>query len=95
MKLTVAPKALIAPPSDTTAKRILVIGGGVSGLMTVWMLLEKGYLVTILSKEWAWTNDFQHSRITSQIAGALWKFPSGRCGLTEIESQEYRIGDPV
>ena len=82
--MSVSPKPVIAP--DSKSSRILVIGGGVSGLITAWILLDKGYRVTVLSKEWAWTNDFQHSRLTSQIAGALWEYPPGGCGLTEIES---------
>ncbi|KAE8418955.1 FAD dependent oxidoreductase-domain-containing protein [Aspergillus pseudocaelatus] len=65
-------------------KHILIIGGGVSGLLVAWMLLDRGYQVTILAKDWAWTKDFQGSRITSQIAGALWEMPPGGCGLTEI-----------
>lgn len=86
VNITVAPKPLIAPTQKS--KRILILGGGVSGLMTAWFLLDKGYLVTILAKDWAWTTDFQNSRLTSQIAGALWEFPPGGCGLTEIESLE-------
>lgn len=81
VKISVSPKALISPTK--TSKRILILGGGVSGLLTAWILLDKGYRVTILSKKWAWTSDFQDSRITSQIAGALWEFPPGGCGLTE------------
>ena len=50
------------------------------------MLLDRGYRVTILAKDWAWTKDYERSRITSQIAGALREFPPGGCGLTEIES---------
>ena len=84
VKISVSPKPFISHTS--VSSRILVIGGGVSGLMTAWILLDKGYRVTIVSKEWAWTNDFQHSRLTSQIAGALWEYPPGGCGLTEIES---------
>ncbi|KAI9714580.1 MAG: hypothetical protein M1812_006385 [Candelaria pacifica] len=58
--------------------RVLVIGGGVTGLVTSWLLLDKGYHVTIVSKEWAsWT---PAQRLTSQIAGALWEFPPGGCG---------------
>ncbi|KAI1207906.1 FAD dependent oxidoreductase [Annulohypoxylon truncatum] len=83
IKLSVASEPLIKPG---TLPRILVIGGGVSGLMTAWILLDKGYRVTVISKEWAWTKDFQRSRLTSQIAGALWEYPPGGCGLTEIES---------
>ncbi|KAI1775052.1 FAD dependent oxidoreductase [Hypoxylon cercidicola] len=83
IKLSVASEPLVKP---SISPRILVIGGGVSGLMTAWILLDKGYRVTVISKEWAWTKDFQHSRLTSQIAGALWEYPPGGCGLTEIES---------
>lgn len=66
-------------------KHILIIGGGVSGLMTAWILLDKGYRVTIVAEQWAWTKDWQESRLTSQIAGALWEFPPGGCcGASEI-----------
>lgn len=46
--------------------------------MTAWTLLDHGYRVTILSKEWATFADKQ--RLTSQIAGALWEFPPAVCG---------------
>lgn len=75
-----------AKPVDENSKHVLVIGSGVSGLYVAWMLLDKGYRVTILADDWAWNNDFTKSRMTSQIAGALWEFPPGGCGLTEIES---------
>ena len=67
---------------------VLILGGGVSGLFVAWMLLDKGFRVTILAKEWARTWDFSESRITSQIAGALWEMPPGGCGLTEIEADK-------
>lgn len=73
-------------PVTKESKHVLIIGGGVSGLTAAWMLLDKGYRVTILADDWAWTKDYQKSRMTSQIAGALWEFPPGGCGLTEIES---------
>ncbi|KAE8350254.1 FAD dependent oxidoreductase [Aspergillus coremiiformis] len=63
-------------------RHILIIGGGVSGLMTAWILLDKGYRVTILSKAWA----SRERPLTSQIAGALWEFPPGGCGIMEIET---------
>lgn len=77
-----------APLKDLNAesRHVLIIGGGVSGLLVAWMLLDKGIRVTILAKEWARTWDFGEPRITSQIAGALWEMPPGGCGLTEIES---------
>lgn len=75
----ISPQATpLRSPTDFSA-RILVIGGGVTGLVTSWVLLDRGYKVTILSKEWATFTDKQ--RITSQIAGALWEFPPGGCGL--------------
>jgi len=58
--------------------RILVVGGGVTGLVTSWVLLDLGYRVTIVAKEWASYTSKQ--RLTSQIAGALWEYPPAVCG---------------
>ncbi|KAL2837985.1 hypothetical protein BJX68DRAFT_259403 [Aspergillus pseudodeflectus] len=67
-------------------KTILVVGGGISGLMTAWILLDKGYRVSIVAKEWATLEKAsEQGRITSQVAGALWEYPPGGCGLSEIE----------
>lgn len=66
-------------------KMVLVIGGGVSGLMTAWILLDRGYRVTIVAKEWREMDAHKEERMTSQIAGALWEYPPGGCGLSEIE----------
>ena len=71
---------------DAQSCHVLVVGGGVSGLTTAWLLLDKGYKVTVIAKEWAWTKDTKGKRLTSQIAGALWELPPGGCGITEIES---------
>ncbi|KAN0076084.1 hypothetical protein V8E54_007354 [Elaphomyces granulatus] len=61
-----------------SSPNILVVGGGVTALVTSWLLLDRGYNVTILSKEWAsYTSKI---RLTSQIAGALWEFPPAVCG---------------
>ncbi|KAI4168733.1 MAG: hypothetical protein LQ343_006169 [Gyalolechia ehrenbergii] len=57
---------------------ILIIGGGVTGLVNAWVLLDRGYRVTIVAKEWASFTD--HQRLTSQIAGALWEYPPAVCG---------------
>ncbi|KAJ9329592.1 hypothetical protein DTO027B5_149 [Paecilomyces variotii] len=84
MRLSTADEPLKEATGDS--KHVLIIGGGVSGLLVAWMLLDKGFRVTILAREWAWTKDFQGSRITSQIAGALWEMPPGGCGHREIES---------
>src|SRR5256714_8714347 len=56
----------------------LIIGGGVTGLVTAWVLLDRGYHVTVLSKEWASYTKAQ--RLASQIAGALWEYPPAACG---------------
>ncbi|KAI1374723.1 FAD dependent oxidoreductase [Hypoxylon crocopeplum] len=55
---------------------VLIVGGGVTGLISSWVLLDRGYRVTIVSS--AWASDEQ--RLTSQIAGALWEFPPAVCG---------------
>ncbi|KAK0670476.1 FAD dependent oxidoreductase-domain-containing protein [Cercophora samala] len=68
-------------------KMVLIIGGGVSGLMTAWILLDKGYRVSIVAKEWREKDKdkITPSPMTSQVAGALWEYPPGGCGLSEIE----------
>lgn len=63
---------------DFNSHHILVVGGGVIGLVTAWTLLDHGYRVTILAKEWPTWSDKQ--RLTSQIAGALWEYPPAVCG---------------
>src|SRR5690554_4140340 len=68
MKLSTEDKPYEEPTKDS--KHILILGAGVSGLMTAWMLLDKGYRVTIIADDWAWSRDFNKSRMTSQIAGA-------------------------
>lgn len=74
--LTPFTRPLQAP--DTNSPHILIIGGGVTGLVNAWTLLDKGYRVTILASEWASYGKTQ--RLTSQIAGALWEFPPAVCG---------------
>lgn len=74
--LSFDPTPLIAPRASSP--HILIIGGGVTGLITSWVLLDRGYHVTILSKEWASFTKAQ--RLTSQIAGALWEYPPAVCG---------------
>ena len=49
-------------------KRVLVIGGGVTGLTTAWALLDAGFGVVVLSDQWAPATP----RIVSQVAGALY-----------------------
>ena len=61
-----------------SSPRVLVIGGGVTGLVTSWVLLDLGYRVSIVAKEWA--SYTKKQRLTSQIAGALWEYPPAVCG---------------
>ena len=63
---------------DAASSTVLIVGGGVTGLINAWVLLDRGYHVTVVSKEWASFTEQQ--RLTSQIAGALWEFPPAVCG---------------
>ncbi|MCJ1473670.1 hypothetical protein MMC13_002321 [Lambiella insularis] len=74
--LTPFPSPLQTP--TTSSPRVLVVGAGVTGLITAWVLLDKGYHVTILAKDWA--SYGSGKRLASQIAGALWEFPPAVCG---------------
>ncbi|KAK0212550.1 FAD dependent oxidoreductase [Desarmillaria ectypa] len=65
-----------ATSAPRNRRRVLVIGGGVTGLTTAWILLDAGYDVTVVSEQWAPATP----RITSQIAGALWEYPPAVCG---------------
>jgi len=77
--------AALHPPGHSSP-RVLVIGGGVTGLITSWVLLDHGYHVTIISQSWASYHPNQQ-RLTSQIAGALWEFPPAVCGKhTDLDS---------
>ncbi|ETS78835.1 hypothetical protein PFICI_08688 [Pestalotiopsis fici W106-1] len=67
-----------AKPPSSTSHHVLVVGAGVTGLTSAWLLLDRGYKVTILSKEWPTFTKEQ--RLTSQIAGAMWEFPTAPCG---------------
>ena len=62
----------------TSFPRVLVVGAGVTCLVATWVLLDRGYQVTILSKTWA--NHSPNNRLISQIAGALWEYPPAVCG---------------
>ncbi|MCJ1225094.1 hypothetical protein MMC12_001743 [Toensbergia leucococca] len=88
---------------NASSPTVLVVGGGVTGLITAWVLLDRGYHVTIVSKEWAsYTNE---QRLTSQIAGALWEYPPAVCGqhtdaISLLKSKRwcmvaYRIWDAI
>ncbi|KAF2105558.1 nucleotide-binding domain-containing protein [Lophiotrema nucula] len=74
--ITPVPAPLKHP--DAASPHILIIGAGVTGLVSAWVLLDKGYRVTVLSKDWV--SDEPGKRLTSQIAGALWEFPPAVCG---------------
>jgi len=65
-------------PATPSSPHVLVVGGGVTGLVTSWVLLDRGYRVTVVSKEWC--SYTKKQRLTSQIAGALWEYPPAVCG---------------
>ncbi|KUJ20771.1 nucleotide-binding domain-containing protein [Mollisia scopiformis] len=86
LNLNGCPEPLISPTGSSPD--ILIIGGGVTGLVTAWVLLDRGYKVTIVAKEWGTYTSKQ--RLTSQIAGALWEFPPAACGQhTDIISLSH------
>ncbi|OPD54062.1 FAD-dependent oxidoreductase [Bacillus anthracis] len=58
--------------------RILVIGGGVIGLTTAWILQNEGYQVKIVTEKLA-------PEVTSVVAGALWEWPPAVCGNHQDE----------
>ncbi|ROW08467.1 hypothetical protein VMCG_03211 [Cytospora schulzeri] len=74
--LTPYPGRLVHPTASSP--HVLIIGAGVTGLVTAWVLLDQGYKVTIVSKDWA--NFTPSNRLTAQIAGALWEYPPAVCG---------------
>lgn len=74
--VSLAPSPL--KPPTPFSHNVLVVGGGVTGLVTAWVLLDRGYNVTIVAKEWA--SHTKGQRLTSQIAGALWEYPPAVCG---------------
>ncbi|KAK5994271.1 D-aspartate oxidase [Cladobotryum mycophilum] len=87
--ISASPDPLCQP--TVNAPHVLVIGGGVTGLVTAWLLLDRGYHVTIISKEWASYGSGQ--RLTSQISGALWELPPTQCGGVLAVQQEISPGD--
>ncbi|KAL4954360.1 FAD dependent oxidoreductase [Aspergillus filifer] len=87
--LSAGPEPLHKP--TPSSPRILIIGAGVTGLVTGWMLLDRGYRVTIISKEWATFDKTQ--RLTSQISGALWELPPTQCGGVRAVDQAMDAGD--
>ena len=56
-----------------------MIGGGVVGVTSALQLLQKGYKVTVVAKEFA-SPVASGKCITSEIAGALWEWPPAVCG---------------
>jgi D-amino-acid oxidase len=79
--ISVAPEPMRSATANSP--RILIVGGGVTGLITAWLLLDQGYRVTIISREWASYGSKQ--RLTSQIAGALWELPPAACGRQTVQ----------
>ncbi|KAJ5887626.1 hypothetical protein N7495_007667 [Penicillium taxi] len=87
--ISAAPDPLCQPTAD--APRIVVVGGGVTGLVTAWLLLDRGYHVTVISKEWA--SYGPSKRLTSQVSGALWELPPTQCGGVSAVEQGLSLGD--
>ncbi|KAK0194984.1 FAD dependent oxidoreductase [Armillaria mellea] len=69
--LDTSPNAIRTPRNG---RRVLVVGGGVTGLTTAWVLLDAGYNVTVVAEQWAPATP----RIPSQIG--RWEYPPAVCG---------------
>ncbi|KAL2831717.1 FAD dependent oxidoreductase [Aspergillus cavernicola] len=87
--LSTSPDPLHQP--TPRSPHVLIIGGGVTGLTTAWMLLDRGYRVTVISKEWATYGTAR--RLTSQVSGALWELPPTQCGGVRAVDQAMNPGD--
>ncbi len=61
--------------------RVVIIGGGVSGLTTGYFLLKNGFQVTLIAEKFA-------EETTSIVAGALWEVPHAVCGHHEAGADE-------
>ncbi len=59
--------------------RVLVIGAGVSGLVTSLILQRNGFKVTVVASNFA-------PEITSVVAGALWQWPLPAVGKDECDA---------
>jgi D-amino-acid oxidase len=56
-----------------SARSVLVVGAGVSGLTSALCLARQGFEVTVVADRFA-------PRVTSVVAGALWEWPPAVCG---------------
>jgi len=70
----------------TNSKKILIIGGGVSGLTTAYCLAKDNHKVTVIAKAFS-------PNITSNVAGALWEWPPAVCGYHSDEISLDRSKD--
>lgn len=62
---------------------VLVLGGGVSGLTTAWQLLDSGCKVTVLAKQYPPAVP----KIVSEVAAALWGWPSSTSGFRDVDTE--------
>ncbi|KAK1218313.1 hypothetical protein PQX77_019005 [Marasmius sp. AFHP31] len=104
--ITPLPHPLIPPPSTNTEPRhIVVIGAGVIGLTTSWALLDRGYKVTVISKEWPSSSSYSsttHERLASQVGcTAMWSYPHSPSSSTHNHREKqwsidsYRIWSDI
>ncbi|KAK4645678.1 hypothetical protein QC761_203620 [Podospora bellae-mahoneyi] len=74
---------------------VLIIGGGVSGLMTAWILLDRGYRVSVAAKEWYGEDANKDGSMCSQTAGALWEYPPSGRRLSENRAPAVAFPEPA
>ncbi|KAL0061245.1 hypothetical protein AAF712_011951 [Marasmius tenuissimus] len=92
--ITPLPHPLIPPSStNTKSKHIIVVGAGVIGLTISWALLDRGYQVTVISKDWPSSSSSStiHERLASQVGGAaMWSYPHSSSSSTTHNHREKR-----
>ncbi|KAK0476843.1 FAD dependent oxidoreductase [Armillaria novae-zelandiae] len=79
--LDTSPNAIKTPRNG---RRVLIVGGGVTGLTTAWVLLDAGYNVTVVAEQWAPATPRipsqigQHTDATSLALSKGWSLTSYR-----------------
>jgi D-amino-acid oxidase len=65
-------ESLALVPSTATSPHVVVVGSGISGLMSTWFAVDSGHRVTIVAKS--------RLGLVSNAAAAVWEMPPAGCG---------------
>ncbi|VBB75413.1 Putative protein of unknown function [Podospora comata] len=81
--------------NNNNNKMVLISGGGVSGSMTAWTLLDRGYRVSVAAKEWYGEDANKDGSMCSQTAGALWEYPPSGRRFSENRAPAVAFPEPA